>query len=178
MALKLKSNLRKFVIPTITCSAKNLAFNFSSYPAENRKSLGSCFQLWALWVIGCDRRENGMEKKGGLRGTRREGFLLFGKRKCEEWEWRCLALPLGGLFLKVCDGMAHYGAGKALVSGSRCEWEGHCISKSGDLCSGVCMTLGIAASMLSTGEIFDKLDYVQKIRMGYDTKVKTLYRIR
>lgn len=118
-----------------------------------------------------------MEKKGGLRGTRREGILLFGKGKCEEWEWGCLALSLGGLFLKGCDGMAHYGAGKALVSGSGCEWERHCISKSGDLCSGVCMTLGITAFMLSTGEIFDKLDYVQNIRMGCDIKVKTLYRI-
>jgi len=33
----------------------------------------------------------------------REGFLLFGKGKCEEWEWGCLALSLGGLFLKVCE---------------------------------------------------------------------------
>lgn len=73
------------------------------------------------------------------------------------------------------SGLAHYGGGKALVSGSGCEWERHWIYKSGDLCSGVCMTLGIAASMLSAGEIFDKFDYVQKIMMGYDTKVKTLY---
>jgi len=36
-----------------------------------------------------------MKKKGCLGG----GFLLFGKGKCEEWEWGCTILSLGGWFL-------------------------------------------------------------------------------
>jgi len=48
--LKTQSRLRGFVIHTISCSAKSLAFNNGSDHAGNRRSLGSLFP--ALGIVG------------------------------------------------------------------------------------------------------------------------------